>query len=60
MFARIGDLLCRCVKNGHQYALVSRQREAEKYGLKKEGKVYCREIVSLSEMDEAYDIAFWA
>ena len=38
MFARIGDLLCRCVKNGHQYALVSRQREAEKYGLKKEGK----------------------
>ena len=60
MFARIGDLLCRCVKNGHQYALVSRQREAEKYGLKKEGKVYCREIASLSEMDEAYDIAFWA
>lgn len=59
MFARIGDLLCRCVRSGHQYALVSRHREAEKYGLKKEGKVYCREIASLSELDEAYDIAFW-
>lgn len=63
MFARIGDLLCRCVKSGHQYALVSRQRQAEKYGLKKGGKVYCKvyckEIASLSELDEAYDIMFW-
>ena len=60
MFAKIGDLLCRCVISGHQYALVSRHQEAEKYGLKKEGKVYYREIASLSELDEAYDIAFWA
>ncbi len=60
MFARIGDILCRCARSRHQYVLVSRQREAEKYGLKKEGKAYCREIASLSELDEAYDIAFWA
>lgn len=60
MFAKIGGLLCRCVRSGQEYALVSRHREAEKYGLKKEGKVYCKEIASLSELDEAYDIAFWA
>lgn len=59
MFARIGDLLCRCVRSGHQYALVSRHRKAEKYGLKKEGNVYYREVASLSELDEAYDITFW-
>ena len=58
MFARIGNLLCRCARSRQQYVLVSRQREAEKYGLKKEGKVYYREIASLSELDEAYDISF--
>lgn len=36
MFARIGDILCRCVRSRQQYALVSRHGEAEKYGPKKE------------------------
>ena len=59
MFVKIDNFICKCVKSGKQLELVSKNEDAIKYGFKKDGKIYYKNINSILDINEAYDIKFW-
>lgn len=60
MFAKYNQLLCKIIKTGKQYELISKNESAMNLGFEKEGQIYYKELKDLSEVDEVFELSLFA